>query len=242
MKNRLQLFLKDKIDSSWQDLIINALLRLDSSYLEFIITNKEYIPNQNRVFSAFKTMPKTEVKYILFGQDPYPREQSAIGYAFIDGAVESIFSNGYLSKEVNRATSLRNFIKMALVAMGRLNSDNTTKDAIATIRKDDLIDSIYELKDNFEKNGVLLLNTALIFTDKKSSKYHIKMWQPFIKYLIDNIDTSIKLILFGNSAKDIKSKLNPKQEYIEMEHPYNISFIKSATAQKLFKNMRLLEK
>ena len=242
MRKQVINFLENRVDNSWLELLTNALLELDSNYLEFILKSKDYIPNNNKIFNAFKTLPKNRVKYILFGQDPYPREQSAIGYAFIDGAVKEIFTKNSLSKEVNRATSLRNFIKMILVNMNRLNPNNTTKEAILEVKKDDLINSIFQLKNNFEKNGVLLLNTALIFTDKKSSKYHIKMWQPFINYLLNNIDRNIELILFGNSAKDIKTKLNPKQQCIEIEHPYNISFINSLIAQNLFKKMRLLEK
>ena len=239
MRERVVKFVEPKVDSSWQDIVVNALLELDIEYLEFIL-KEEYIPNGGRLFSAFKTLPKSKVKYILFGQDPYPREQSAIGYAFIDGAVSSLFSDKGLSKEVNRATSLRNFIKMLLVDMGRLDANNTTKDAIAKVKKDDLINSIYELKDNFERSGVMLLNTALIFTDKKSSNYHVKQWRGFIKYLLNSIDSEVKLILFGNHAKDIVKKLTPKQEAIVMEHPYNVSFITSKEAHNLFGSMNLL--
>ncbi len=241
MRKQVINFLENRVDNSWLELLTNALLELDSNYLEFILKSKDYIPNNNKIFNAFKTLPKNRVKYILFGQDPYPREQSAIGYAFIDGAVKEIFTKNSLSKEVNRATSLRNFIKMILVNMNRLNPNNTTKEAILEVKKDDLINSIFQLKNNFEKNGVLLLNTALIFTDKKSSKYHIKMWQPFINYLLNNIDRNIELILFGNSAKDIKKNLNPPQKSIEIEHPYNISFINSKKAHNLFGKMDLLK-
>jgi uracil-DNA glycosylase len=223
---------------SWHKSLQSAFRVMDSEYLEFLKSGK-YFPNRDNFLNAFKTLPKSDVKYILFGQDPYPREESAIGYAFIDGKVKSIFSQNGLSKEVNRATSLRNFIKMALVAMGRLEADNTSKEAVAKVKKDDLISSIFELKDNFERNGVMLLNTALIFTDKKESKYHIKQWQPFIKELLSQIDSSVELILFGNFAKDIK-KLNLKQKTIEMEHPYNVSFINSKEAHNLFANMNLL--
>jgi len=240
MRDRVEKFLKDRVDSSWLELLTNALLELDRDYLEFILNSKEYIPNSNNIFNAFKSLPKSKVKYILFGQDPYPREESAIGYAFIDGAVKSIFSKDGLSKEVNRATSLRNFIKMLLVNINRLNPHNTTKEALKDIKKDDLIDSIYDLKSNFEKSGVLLLNVALLFTSKDKSNYHIKQWRPFIKYLLNNLNPKIELILFGNHAKDIVDKLQPPQKYILIEHPYNVSFINSKEAYRVFGKMNLL--
>ena len=241
MKNRVEEFVKGKAHESWHTILVEALLKLDSNYLEYILS-EEYIPSNGRLFSAFKTLPKKKVKYILFGQDPYPRKESATGYAFIDGAVESIFSENGLSKAVNRATSLRNFTKMALVAKGLLDRDNTSKEAIAKIDKNALIESIYELKDNFEKNGVLLLNTALIFESKEQSNYHIKMWKPFIKHLLENIDTQTTLILFGNPAKKIKKDFMPKQRCIELEHPYNVSFITSGVALELFGGMKLYDK
>jgi uracil-DNA glycosylase len=239
MRELVKEFLKDRVDSSWQDIILEATLKLDKSYIELILS-QEYIPSSGRLFNAFKTLKRDDVKYILFGQDPYPREQSAIGYAFIDGAVKSIFSENGLSKEVNRATSLRNFMKMLLVNMGRLDVNNTTKDAIMHTKRDDLINSMGELKDNFQRAGVLLLNSALIFTDKKSSSYHVKQWRPFIKHLLDAIDKDIELILFGTHAKEIINKLTPKQRYIITEHPFNVSFIRSKEAHKLFGEMNLL--
>ena len=238
MRKRVKEFVEQKAHKSWHTILIEALLKLEPNYLEFILS-QEYLPSNGRIFSAFKTLPKDKVKYILFGQDPYPREASAIGYAFIDGAVKNIFSENGLSKEVNRATSLRNFTKMALVAKGLLDKTNTTKEAIAKIDKSNLIDSIYELKDNFERNGVLLLNTALVFESKDRSNYHLKMWKPFIKHLLESIDKDVKLILFGNAAKKIKKDFSPKQQSIELEHPYNVSFITSNTAIELFGKMDL---
>ena len=230
--------IKQNTHPSWHNLLIDAFKKLEPSYQEFL-KSSNYLPNNNRLFNAF-AMPKDEVKYILFGQDPYPREASAIGVAFIDGAVKEIFSPTGLSKEVNRATSLRNFVKMALLADGLI--EQTSQEEIAKIDKSRLINSIYELKDNFEKNGVLLLNTALIFEDKKSSNHHAKMWQPFVKELLDKIDENIKLILFGNFAKVIEKKFNPKQKSILMEHPYNTSFIQNKEAHRLFAPMKLMAK
>ncbi len=121
-------------------------------------------------------------------KDPYPRKESAGGYAFIDTKVDSLFSTSGLSKEVNRATSLRNFVKMALVASDRLKAEDTSQVAISKLDKTDMIDSIDELRFNFEKNGVLLLNTALIFTDKKSTKKHVKAWKPFVQTLLHALE------------------------------------------------------
>jgi len=229
--------------TSWETLLIKAYASLDEDYQRFLEEDKDYFPSKANYFNAFKTLPKDKVKYILFGQDPYPRKESAGGYAFIDTNVKKLFSDSGLSKEVNRATSLRNFIKMALLARGDLKED-TSQGSIAKIDKADLIDSIDALRENFEKNGVLLLNTALIFTDKRSSSKHIKSWQPFVQSLLSSFESEApKLILFGTHAKELKKKFAlDKFEIIEMEHPYNTSFIHNKKALELFGSMKLLEK
>lgn len=228
----------------WQSILQTAYDSMPQEYRHFLEKDSGYFPSASKYFNAFKTLPRHKVKYILFGQDPYPRQESAGGYAFIDEKVETLFSDTGLSKEVNRATSLRNFVKMALVARGDLNEDNTSQEAIAKVDKTALINSIQELRINFEKNGVLLLNTALIFTDKKSSGKHVKAWHPFIESLLTSLEEDVpKLILFGTHAKALKKKLDlEKFETIEVEHPYNHTFIHNENALKLFGPMHLLEK
>ena len=229
---------------SWERLLSEAYNSLDKSYREFLEKDTNYFPNKANYFNAFTTLPKNRVKYILFGQDPYPRVESAGGYAFIDSNVQNIFSSIGLSKEVNKATSLRNFVKMALVASNELDINNTSQEAIMQVDKSHMINTIDELRFNFEKNGVLLLNTALIFTDKKSSNKHVKFWRPFIQNLLQGLEEEKpKLILFGAHAKALKKQLSLEHfETIELEHPYNHTFISNPKSLELFAPMRLLEK
>ncbi len=229
---------------SWESVLREAYAQLEEDYRKFLEEDRGYIPDRENYLNAFRTLPKEKVKYILFGQDPYPREESANGYAFIDARVKEIFSDKGLSKEVNRATSLRNFIKMALVARGDLGLSDLSQDAIASADKTALITSIEELRINFEKNGVLLLNTALVFTDKKSSSRHVKAWQPFVRSLLKSLETQQpKLILFGTHAKALKKNLPLNGfETIELEHPYNHTFIANPKALELFGPMHLLDK
>jgi len=230
-----------RVDSSWQEIIDLSLGDLDKEYLEFLKIDNSFFPNRENFLNAFKTLSLKNTKYILFGQDPYPREESATGYAFIDGKVKSIFSSTGLSKEVNKATSLRNFIKMLLRAKGDLIND-FSQPQIAKIDKSNYINSIEELRINFEKNGVLLLNMALIFTSKDNSTKHIKEFKPFMITLLKELqDRDIKLILLGNWAKNLtKIKEVNKFDLIKLPHPYNTSFITDENVYQLFKDMDLL--
>ncbi len=228
---------------SWQPLLDEAYASLLLEYRTFLEHDNEYFPSKENYLNAFTTLAQEDVKYILFGQDPYPRKESAGGYAFIDNNVKTLFSSKGLSTEVNKATSLRNFMKMLLVADDALHQENTTQEAISKIDKRPYIDSILSLRKNFETNGVLLLNTALVFTDKSASKGHIKAWRPFMTQLLDGLqDKDITLILFGTQAKDLAKHL-PLKEFktIKLEHPYNQSFISNKEALKLFGKMNLLE-
>ncbi len=232
------------IHPSWREILKNSLKNLDKEYLSFLENNSSYFPNRDNLFNAFKTLPLHDTKYILFGQDPYPRYESAIGYAFIDGKVKSLFDkNGGFSKEVNKATSLRNMMKMLLLCEGELK-DDFSKETIKKISHEKYINSIIELKNNFEKNGVLLLNSALIFTKKEDSKYHAKMWKGFIDTLLKEIkNKDIKLLLFGNISKEI-DKLNSSKDFekVLVPHPYNVSFITDKKVLEVFCPMRLLQK
>ena len=231
-----------EVHPSWRADVEAAWYALDPAYRESL-RSKSLIPDPPRIFNAFKTLPKDGVCYILFGQDPYPRSESATGHAFIDGAVGRLFSPTGLSKAANRATSLRNFIKMALVADGRLDPADTSQAAIAALPKEDLIETIDELRLNFEKNGVLLLNTALVFEDKSASRRHAKAWRPFIRTLLSRLDENTELILFGGIARQILD-LPEAQRFARhiLEHPYNHTFVTNPEAHRLFGPMRLLEK
>ncbi|PID47429.1 MAG: uracil-DNA glycosylase [Proteobacteria bacterium] len=232
------------VHKSWQEIINLSLNSLDGKYLDFLYKNEDYFPDFDNFLNAFKTLPREKTKAILFGQDPYPRKKSAIGYAFIDGMVEEIFGQNGFCKEVNKAVSLRNFLKMQLRSQGFLQQ-NTNQNAIAKIPKQKLISSIMDLKNNFEKEGILLLNRALVFTSKEQTKLHVKAFKPLMETFLRQIcKDRIDLILFGNEAKSIE-KLLPKNHNFKLfktQHPYNISFITDEKNLKYFSKLNLMGK
>lgn len=232
------------VSESWEPILLPALEALDSEYRDWIMQGQGYIPRKERLLAAFSTLHPKDLRYILFGQDPYPREESAVGYAFIDGRVKKIFSERGLSREVNRATSLRNFVKMALVAEGALDCSDLSQEAIARLDKAPYIESIDDLRRNFEREGVLLLNTALLFSSKEESKRHIKAWRGFVQSLLRGLASyRPALILFGAHAKALK-KVEGLQDFeaVELEHPYNASFVCNSDAWELFGPMQLLHR
>lgn len=217
----------------------------------------EFLPTNGRLFAAF-TLPIDQVKYVLVGEGPYPREESATGVCFMDGAVDQIWSidGKGLSKRVNRATSLRNFIKMLLVADGKLQEDHTSGDAMEEVAAQavhadsEYIQTLPEMEQNLYHHGFLLLNASLVFRAHVAPVKDGRSWQLFFRQIClalhqhyVNLNGSIPaLILWGKIAES----LNHLQEVallpqIIAEHPYNLSFIKNRQMQALFGPMKLLK-
>src|ERR1700752_4546696 len=67
-------------DPSWQPHLrqgLEAVARANPGYLPQLATDN-YLPNGDRFFAAFK-QPLDKVRYVLVGEGPYPRAESATG-------------------------------------------------------------------------------------------------------------------------------------------------------------------
>jgi uracil-DNA glycosylase len=215
------------------------------------------LPDSGRMFAAF-SLPLTSVNYVLVGEGPYPRAESATGLCFMDGAVRELWSGDAqagLSKKVNRATSLRNFIKMLLVADGRLDPANTTAPAMAAISasarlpESDLIHELIELQNNLDKQGFLLLNASLVFRPEVAPSKDALAWRVFLQAVFAALDQvqkaqggkQILLVLWGKIAEQIRQiPASASFTSICSEHPYNLSFITNKAMQEFFSPMHLL--
>jgi uracil-DNA glycosylase len=227
---------------SWHDCLHHALTTLPPSYIAELINRSDWLPGQQQIFSAF-SLPVIEVKYVLFGESPYPRAHSANGYAFWDAAVNELWSASGLSKPVNRATSLRNILKMLLLAENKLPPEKLTQPDIATLAKDDLIQTNQQLFGNLIKHGFLLLNATPVLRPGLV-RQDARAWQPFLKVVLQFLtdkNPGVQFILFGNIANEIDSILpQSEQTKVYAEHPYNISFIKNPVVLDFFRPLHLL--
>ena len=229
---------------TWEALLTRGLQAMDAAYLQSLLDTPRWIPGIGKIFNDF-SMPKNSVKYILLGESPYPRAQSANGYAFWDESVTDLWAPTGLSKPVNRATSLRNFIKMLLVASGDLDINNTQPDAIARLDKTNMIQTNQELFEKLLAHDFLLLNASLTLGNTSVS-LSSQQWLPFWKILFPVLCQNRPrptLILFGNIAKNAADAINTKAfPKVITEHPYNLSFISNQDVIKLFKPFELLSK
>ena len=241
----------DLADASWRPILeagLEAVARANPGYLPALAVD-DYVPTENRLFAAF-AQPLAQVRFVLVGEGPYPRAESATGVCFMDGAVGPLWCDSGLSKPVNRATSLRNFMKMLLVASGRLQPDATGGAALAPIaqaaKNDGSIQTLAELQENLHGHGFLLLNAALVFRKHVAPVIDARAWLPFLQTVLAALaqqPARPTLVLWGKIAEQLK-KLPETAAFPHAlaEHPYNLSFIGHQGMQGLFGPMELLRK
>lgn len=234
----------ESIHPSWRAIIISALNTMDQTYLHHLSQTEDWLPGSNAIFRAF-SVPFEKVNYVLLGESPYPRKESANGYAFWDQAVKTLWSSTGLSKQVNRATSLRNIIKMLLIAEGLLDPKDTSQTAITNINKQSLIQTNDELFHHLLEKGFLLLNASLVLQSTPVKK-DANVWKPFIHHLLRALNKknkNIELILFGRIAHRLDQDIiDAFQHKLYAEHPYNLSFIQHPDVIEFFKPFHLLRK
>jgi uracil-DNA glycosylase len=245
----------DRADVSWRPLLVEGLEAMMAATPDYLpqLAQDQYLPTEQRLFAAF-ALPLQQVKYVLVGEGPYPRAESATGVCFMDGAVGSLWSleqGGGLSKPVNKATSLRNFMKMLLVADGQLQLDNTAGEAMAAVSAQarcgagSHILTLADMQRKLTEQGFLLLNASLVFRSHVAPVKDAKAWLPFFETVMAGLAaqaiTVPTMVLWGKIA-ELLSKLSVMKDFpqITAEHPYNLSFIGNKDMHKLFQPMKLL--
>ena len=235
----LRFSMLENVHSTWHDILLRSFLCMSDNYLDMLEISQEWLPGKFFLLRAFQ-QPLDSTRFILIGESPYPRAQSANGYAFWDSAVKDLWSNTGLSKPVNRATSLRNIIKMLLHARGDLGND-FSQAAIARLDSSMYCSTVDCLFRNWVKQGFLLLNASLVYMHGQIP-YHARQWRPFMSCLFKEIAIYcpwVKVLVLGRVAE----KVTPEHvfDYIKAEHPYHTSFITNQTVLDFFRPLNLLE-
>jgi uracil-DNA glycosylase len=159
--------------------------------------NKKFTPTIKHLFKAFEECPYDELKVVIVGQDPYPKEGVADGIAFSCSKTEH-------PSQVQ--PSLR-YIHKALDAEG-LEHFHT-----------------YNLKD-WANQGILMLNTALTTTIGTPGA-HTDLWEPFMKFLFEvlNEQKGLVYIFMGKVAQSWRSHINQEDNYIfTCSHPASAAY------------------
>lgn len=161
------------------------------------------VPKSTDTFRAFATTVPDNVKVMFYLMDPYPRK----------------YSNGEF-----QATG---------IAMDCTNSPDK-KIQPSLVKWYDAISSSEGYKVNYSPSlqylhdqGVMLLNTDLTCKLNKTQS-HEKLWEPFQKYLLEDVlgsDTGIIYVLCGKASLRMKRYINPFCKTFELSHPAAASHI-----------------
>lgn len=201
----------DDIHDSWNDFLSpETVAKLKSIEEKIHDSKQEYTPHTASVLKFLK-ISLHEVKVLILGQDPYPQKGVATGRAFEVGTLKSWddkFNN----------ISLKNIVRAIYYAyQSKYLKYSEIKNYIGfkfPIKSPD------ELFVEWEKQGVLLLNTSFTCEVGKSNS-HEKLWNEFtlmlLRYMAKN-NQDITWFLWGNNAKSIVSEININKK-IESMHP-----------------------
>lgn len=185
---------------------------IESDYFQGIPKQlgKNYNPSKENIFKAFRLCQLKDLRVIILGQNPYPDKRHATGLAF-----------GIAHDAYDIPPSLQNISK-------ELESD--LFDGAPYFTFDHTL-------ENWAKQGVLLLNTALTTSTNVSANVHKQLWDPFIKKVFQAMQekhTGLVFILWGNDAKSYKPLINKHQYIIESAHPSPLSAYKGFFGTKPF--------
>ena len=238
---------RSSVHSDWHEILQSALSGLDEKYLESLLSDPHWLPGIDQLLAAFRR-DRENLRYLLIGESPYPRQTSANGIAFYDAAVVELWSEQGLSKAVNRATSLRNIMKTAMLAQQLLHKDEdgkVTQSSIAEVSKTGLVQNMAQPFDNFERAGFLLLNATPVLHAERKPQEEAKYWLEFLNQVLlltsQRATQPLTLILWGKVAKVIATlPAGDAYDQIICEHPYNLSFIDNLTMKELFAKLQIL--
>jgi uracil-DNA glycosylase len=194
------------IHPSWQPFIDTQLTNLNEivEQASRISPETEILPAAEQVLRCL-SMPLTDVKVLIVGQDPYPNAQHACGLAFAVG-----------SNAVLMTKSLKN-IQIELVSdLGCPKKDNMELVA-------------------WHEQGVMLLNRVLTVNIGKTNSHSDIGWQEFTLELIRYIDTNrqVVAILWGNSAISVEKNL-VNARIVKSAHPSPLSAFRGFFGSKPF--------
>ncbi len=169
---------------------------------------------------ALRFLAMDRVRCVILGQDPYPQKGVATGRAFEVAGVTS-----WQDPAVN--SSLKNIVKLLHRSYKRLE----VPQPIAAIRQDPDFPILppHQLFDDWERQGVLMLNTALTCEIGRPGS-HSHLWRGFTAAAIRYIDRQVPdcvWFLWGSHAAQYHPLLGDRARVFTTGHPSarNQSFV-----------------
>ncbi|MXW50084.1 MAG: hypothetical protein F4Z84_07495 [Gammaproteobacteria bacterium] len=190
------------VHPSWRNLLCEQLQNLDEAFAEELEADPHWFPGADRCLAAF-SVSRFDVRVVWLGESPYPRQESATGLSFQDGAVDEMFrSDGRLAVRINRATSLRNVLKACFVATDRLAVGQTSSDHVRLMDHNGLVTRLGEIFDRGQQSGWLWLNAGLSLRPELPRTAQIRNWEPLVNAVLQDVSArGARVALMGKFAE-----------------------------------------
>ena len=162
---------------------------------------KQIAPLSENVWKAFKLCPMDELKVVLMGMSPYHTFKN--GKPVADGLMMSCSVTGYIQPSLQQLYSA-------------LESEYNQPKGTYEVTPD---------LSYLAEQGVLLLNAALT-TEKNKAGSHIEIWEPFIKYLFENVlvPLGVPVVFLGKDAGKYQRYMGIFSHSFVVSHPASAAY------------------
>ncbi|GAA1832624.1 hypothetical protein GCM10009682_58870 [Luedemannella flava] len=190
------------------------------------------VPVRELTFQALKPNPPHKWKVVVFGQNPYPRPESATGIAMFDNTFHD-----WADSQFGKVISIRCIIKAAAMWKHGIGKKTPIADIRALLRQHDTVQPP-EWFQAMLTQGVLLLNASLTASSDgaMATDQHTAFWRPVVEKLVEEIlrakqdaedeqDRGVVFAWWGAHARNLKSlvlrlqKKYPDVEVLHIDHP-----------------------
>ncbi|WP_424890086.1 ADP-ribosyltransferase domain-containing protein [Streptomyces sp. XH2] len=189
----------------------------------------EIVPVRELTFQALKPNPPHKWKVVAFGQNPYPRPESATGIAMFDNTFHD-----WKDSQFGRVVSIRCIIKAAAMWKYGIPKKTPIADIRALLKERETVQPP-EWFQAMLTQGVLLLNTALTATSNggrgTDADRHTAFWRPVAERIVEEIlkakqdadeeDRGVVFAWWGAHARSLKKvvlRLQEKYPGVEVRH------------------------
>lgn len=187
----------------------------------------EVVPVRELTFQALKPHPPHKWKVVVFGQNPYPRPESATGIAMFDNTF-----NDWKDSQFGRVVSMRCLIKAAAMWKYGIAKKTPIADVRALLKERDTVQPP-EWFQAMLTQGVLLLNASLTASGDGAmgADQHTAFWRPVAERIAEEIlkakqdaeeeDRGVVFAWWGAHARTLKRvvvRLQEKYPDVEVRH------------------------
>ncbi len=187
----------------------------------------EVVPVRELTFQALKPNPPHKWKVVVFGQNPYPRPESATGIAMFDNTF-----NDWKDSQFGRVVSIRCIIKAAAMWKYGIAKKTPIADVRALLKERATVQPP-EWFQAMLTQGVLLLNASLTASGDGAmgADRHTAFWRPVAERIVEEIlkakqdadeeDRGVVFAWWGAHARSLKRivlRLQKKYPDVEVRH------------------------